>query len=562
MDNSIVKTHPEIIKYWDKKKNTLKPSEVSAGSNKKVWWLCDKKHSYINMVNQRTQTKIGCPYCANRKVGYGNDLQTTHPELAKQWDKKKNNLKPSEVTKGMGKKVWWLCEKKHSWEIQIYAVKGCPYCINQKVGYGNDLQTTHPELAKQWDKKKNNLKPSEVVAGANKKAWWLCDKKHSYESKVSQRTRPKPTGCPYCSGQKVGYGNDLKSLFPEIAKEWDVKKNENKPNEVSPGSNKKAWWLCEKKHSYYSSTYSRTGLKTGCPYCANQKVGYGNDLKSLFPEIAKEWDYKKNSSKPEEFTPQSHTKKMWWICPKNHSYEMLISNRVALSQKCPYCSNQKIGYGNDLASTHPELLKEWDYKKNKIDPKTIPFGTVAKVWWICKEQHSWEATVNKRSSTKTGSYNPTGCPYCQLRNNSKQEIYLKFELKHFFDFDIKDSKIKAKRIWDVDIKVRQIKLIIEFDGAYWHKDKELVDLKKTNELKKSGWTVIRVREKPLKILSRKYNISVDSKNHKETANKVLKKLNQLGYEVKGLDKYLQRKTLVNKKEAEKYIDKLLKEKNK
>ena len=45
-------------------------------------------------------------------------------------------------------------------------------------------------------------------------------------------------------------------------------------------------------------------------------------------------------------------------------------------------------------------------------------------------------------------------------------------------------------------------------------------------------------------------------------NKVLKKLNQLDYEVKGLDKYLERKTLINKKEAEKYIDKLLSEKNK
>ena len=45
-------------------------------------------------------------------------------------------------------------------------------------------------------------------------------------------------------------------------------------------------------------------------------------------------------------------------------------------------------------------------------------------------------------------------------------------------------------------------------------------------------------------------------------NKVLKKLNQLGKEVKGLDKYLERKTLINKKEAEKYIDKLLSEKNK
>ena len=105
------------------------------------------------------------------------------------------------------------------------------------------------------------------------------------------------------------------------------------------------------------------------------------------------------------------------------------------------------------------------------------------------------------------------------------------------------------------------KLLLSDDGSYWHKDKAERDKAKTRSLEKAGWTVIRVREKPLKVLSRKYNVSSKTGKYKETANKVLKKLNQLGYEVKGLDKYLVRKTLVNKKEAEKYIDKLLKEKN-
>ena len=62
-------------------------------------------------------------------------------------------------------------------------------------------------------------------------------------------------------------------------------------------------------------------------------------------------------------------------------------------------------------------------------------------------------------------------------------------------------------------------------------------------------------------MSRKYNVSSQTGEYKETANKVLKKLNQLGYEVKDLDKYLERKNLINKKEAENYIDQLLKEKN-
>ena len=53
-----------------------------------------------------------------------------------------------------------------------------------------------------------------------------------------------------------------------------------------------------------------------------------------------------------------------------------------------------------------------------------------------------------------------------------------------------------------------------------------------------------------------------ARKYKETSNKVLKKLNTLGYEVKDLNKYLDRKTLINKKNADKYMLKLLQDKNK
>jgi len=48
---------------------------------------------------------IGCPYCANKKVCKDNCLQTTNPELAKEWHPTKNGkLTPSAVTAGSGKK--------------------------------------------------------------------------------------------------------------------------------------------------------------------------------------------------------------------------------------------------------------------------------------------------------------------------------------------------------------------------------------------------------------------------------------------------------------------------
>ncbi len=143
---------------------------------------------------------------------------------------------------------------------------------------------------------------------------------------------------------------------------------------------------------------------------------------------------------------------------------------------------------------------------------------------------------------------------------SKEEIYLLFELKQFFNINEDDHKIKLKKIVDVDIKFNDEKVIIEYDGSYWHKDKAERDKEKTKSLENAGWTVIRIREKPLKILSQKFNISSKPMDYKNTANKTLKKLNSLGFQVTGLEKYLNRKTLINKKNADEYILKLLKQK--
>ncbi|OLN24302.1 zinc-ribbon domain-containing protein [Desulfosporosinus metallidurans] len=43
-------------------------------------------------------------------------------------------------------------------------------------GY-NDLATTKPEIVQEWHPTKNgNLKPSDVVAGSERKVWWKCKK--------------------------------------------------------------------------------------------------------------------------------------------------------------------------------------------------------------------------------------------------------------------------------------------------------------------------------------------------------------------------------------------------
>ena len=81
---------------------------MTAGSNRPVWWRCEKGQSYRTIIAQRVQRGNGCPYCANRKVLVGfNDLATVQPLVAKEWHESLNGaLTPEMVTAGSHKKVW------------------------------------------------------------------------------------------------------------------------------------------------------------------------------------------------------------------------------------------------------------------------------------------------------------------------------------------------------------------------------------------------------------------------------------------------------------------------
>ena len=116
-------------------KNIRNPSQISSGSLQKVWWLGDCGHEWEMAVRNRI---IGqkCPYCSGKRVLPGfNDLATKNPELVLEWHPDKNDIKPSEVTRGSKIKVWWRCSEGHEWQASIAnRTKGsnCPECAKQK----------------------------------------------------------------------------------------------------------------------------------------------------------------------------------------------------------------------------------------------------------------------------------------------------------------------------------------------------------------------------------------------------------------------------------------------
>ena len=206
--------------------------------------------------------------------------QKWNAKLSKCWNIELNHgLKPDNISPGSHRKVWWTCEKGHSWRAAVFSVVlndcDCPYCTGKKAMPGEtDLVTLFPQLAKQWDVEKNvDVDPRTVLPFSHEPVWWRCELGHSWQAMPFSRTGGKKSGCPYCSGKKVLPGfNDLASLHPFVAREWYQPLNgELLPTMVSPGSNKKVWWRCSEQHVWEAAIYSRTRkTASGCPVCMGQ----------------------------------------------------------------------------------------------------------------------------------------------------------------------------------------------------------------------------------------------------------------------------------------------------
>ena len=50
--NLLALERPDLLDEWDYTKNpsTLSPEKITAGSNKKAWWICNNGHSYQQTI--------------------------------------------------------------------------------------------------------------------------------------------------------------------------------------------------------------------------------------------------------------------------------------------------------------------------------------------------------------------------------------------------------------------------------------------------------------------------------------------------------------------------------
>lgn len=259
-----------------------------------VWWKCSTgKHSYPRTVSSRVANRKSksspCSFCSNLTLLKGfNDLASTHPDIATQWDFELNSpLTPGDVFAFDTTPVYWLCTYGHSSKThpQARAIQGkqCGVCRNKRVQAGvNDLFTSNPELEGMWDQELNRaLDPSKLTMYSRKVAHWICKNGHKFESTIRARAYLE-SDCNYCVNRKVMPGfNDLQTLHPELALQFDVELNLITPDKVLAGTADSFFWLCPEGHSWPAKVSNRVSQSSGCPGCSSTG-GFDSTKPGLF----------------------------------------------------------------------------------------------------------------------------------------------------------------------------------------------------------------------------------------------------------------------------------------
>ena len=130
-------THPELaLEFHTTKNGNLLPTKITAGTGKKLWWVCKEcNHEWQAPGARRKNRGSGCPACSNHAVHMDgrNSMRSTHPIIASEFHSNKNgDLSPDKLLSGTNKRLWWKCSKcEHEWIASgndRRSGNGCPSC--------------------------------------------------------------------------------------------------------------------------------------------------------------------------------------------------------------------------------------------------------------------------------------------------------------------------------------------------------------------------------------------------------------------------------------------------
>ena len=245
-------------------------------------------------------------------------------------------------------------------------------------------------------------------------------------------------GCTICRGYVADHTTSLSARAPDLAAQWHPTRNgEHTPASITPGSRRKAWWLCsECTYAWGARISSRALGGNGCPRCAGQEALPGDSatLAVAQPELYAELDVdgvRALGLDPLRVHVRSN-RRLPWICAHDRLHRWQASPAARMNGcLCPSCPHS--GQSSRAERALLALLLE-----RRADP--VGNSPAGQVRWL----------------DRSGRSLPARC----------------------------------------DIVIASLRLIVEYDGIRYHAaaDRRRCDYDKTLALLAAGWRVARVRE--------------------------------------------------------------------
>lgn len=273
--NDFATAYPELMKEWDWERNEaigLDPYKIARHAHIRANWKCKNGHTWKTFIYDRVSNGAMCPYCRT--------TNTSYPEQFIYWSFKEifpNTVNRFKTTNGV--------------EYDIY-VPDIDLCIeysgiNWHKGK-EDYDLMKEQLALKYHKKfisviaDHNLgtdiiwDKNKITINPNKNLDYLLEKIISiildinHINYILDTSKIKEKAIEYSTGN-IEYETSLEYKYPYLANEFDIEKNKILPSNIKSGSNKRAWWKCNKcGHSWNVAISNRVYNKSGCPKCRNK----------------------------------------------------------------------------------------------------------------------------------------------------------------------------------------------------------------------------------------------------------------------------------------------------
>ena len=388
---------------------SLSRRHVTRQTSKKANIICLAGHRIVRELDGLAKAldagSAGCGFCSRNKVLPGfNDLLTTHPLIAAEWDETRNEVTASEVLAGSRRTAWWNCPDGHSYQKPVAkrtGGEGCLRCRAEKT-YGTMLEL-FPEAAGLWHPTLNaDAGLDKVRHSSSTSYWWLCKCGASYQRPAIGQARSP--GCPSCRRRNpILRLEEALVAHPDAFVEWHPTRNGNYSDAIPMGSTKKFWWKCSKDHNYTMNMDLKM-LGGICPHCLERTVQATPGERIASVVLAREWVEGLNGGLKLHEAKTSRCYRYLWQCRNEHIFPMTLGARLE-GRGCPYCSNRKVMPGfNDVRTRFPQISVDWDGERNAVRPQEV-LAANRRWWWTCTNSHTYQQTVIGRMTSR-------GCKHC------------------------------------------------------------------------------------------------------------------------------------------------------